>query len=376
MTYPLHHHPEISRTYSFIPEALDALAQSPSSFAVYREPDSTVRFVRQKDGGSSVPENEAGCGVPGFIMAPFAESQAAPSVFIRDEEHAEGWDEIRALLRKLVNGPAKREKDTASDGAVLSDTPSDSYARAFALFHDALVRGDFRKIVLARSQSVPCACSPGRVFLNACRRYPNAMVSLVHSPVCGTWLGATPEILVKGSGSSWQSMALAGTRPFTDIKPWSEKNLEEQALVARYIRDRLAPLCRGIETKGPWTAPAGAVQHLRTDFFFDALPGVGAAEFVKALHPTPAVCGLPQDEARAFILASEGSERRYYAGYLGPCTEDSASFYVNLRCMEILPSAMVLHAGGGLLPASELASEWRETCQKMRTILSITGQGD
>ena len=87
------------------------------------------------------------------------------------------------------------------------------------------------------------------------------------------------------------------------------------------------------------------------------------------------MCGLPQDEARAFILSSEGSGRRYYSGYLGPRTDDSASFYVNLRCIEILPSATVFYAGGGLLPASELASEWRETCHKMRTMLSITGMG-
>ena len=369
------HQTEAPRTFSFIPRALDALASEAGSFAVYREPDGMVRMTRQKDGGCSAPENPAALEGSGFVMAPFASGPDTPLIFIRDEQGATGWDEIRDLLRNLVSVPADAVKPSSPPGPVLSDTPSPSYARAFSLFHDALVRGVFRKIVLARSQSVPFTCSPGHAFLNACRRYPNAMVSLVHSPACGTWLGATPEILVKGGGSSWQSMALAGTRPFTDTAPWSVKNLEEQALVSRYIRDRLSPLCRGIETRGPWTAPAGSVQHLRTDFFFDALPGVSAAGFVAALHPTPAVCGLPQDEARAFILSSEGSGRRYYSGYLGPRTDDSASFYVNLRCIEILPSATVFYAGGGLLPASELASEWRETCHKMRTMLSITGMG-
>ena len=234
------HQTEAPRTFSFIPRALDALASEAGSFAVYREPDGMVRMTRQKDGGCSAPENPAALEGSGFVMAPFASGPATPLIFIRDEQGATGWDEIRDLLRNLVSVPADAVNPSSPTGPVLSDTPSPSYARAFSLFHDALVRGVFRKIVLARSQSVPFTCSPGHAFLNACRRYPNAMVSLVHSPACGTWLGATPEILVKGGGSSWQSMALAGTRPFTDMAPWSVKNLEDQALVSRYIRDRLS----------------------------------------------------------------------------------------------------------------------------------------
>ena len=115
--------------------------------------------------------------------------------------------------------------------------------------------------------------------------------------------------------------------------------------------------CSFTAPKGPQTATAGELAHLRTDIRF-ALPSTGMlGSLLRALHPTPAVCGLPKDEAFRFIGAHEGYDRSYYAGFLGRLSPGGhTALYVNLRCMACSgeTGAFRLYAGGGLLPESVL----------------------
>ena len=95
-------------------------------------------------------------------------------------------------------------------------------------------------------------------------------------------------------------------------------------------------------------------------------------DLLQELHPTPAVCGLPKEEAFRFIPDNEGYDRSYYSGFTGWLdTEGHTDIYVNLRCMEIKPGEAILYAGGGILASSEVESEWMETGDKMNTMRSI-----
>ena len=90
------------------------------------------------------------------------------------------------------------------------------------------------------------------------------------------------------------------------------------------------------------------------------------------LHPTPAVCGLPREEARQAILHDEPSPRRYYAGFSGPLhLQGETHLYVSLRCMEFTPHTATLYAGGGLMPESQETDEWEETRRKMQTMWQL-----
>ena len=92
-------------------------------------------------------------------------------------------------------------------------------------------------------------------------------------------------------------------------------------------------------------------------------------QLLKVLHPTPAVCGLPKEEAYRFILENEGYDRCYYSGFIGWLDPDGRTdLYVNLRCMHIEEEQLTLYAGGGLLASSELNDEWLETEKKLQTI--------
>ena len=105
--------------------------------------------------------------------------------------------------------------------------------------------------------------------------------------------------------------------------------------------------------KGPYTARAGQLVHLKTDFYFLLKNTDHIGDLLQELHPTPAVCGLPKEEAFRFIPDNEGYDRSYYSGFTGWLdTEGHTDIYVNLRCMEI-------------------ESEWTETGDKMNTMRSI-----
>ena len=159
-----------------------------------------------------------------------------------------------------------------------------------------------------------------------------------------------------------------------DVMPteWSEKNQREQAFVSDYIRKTVKQFGSKITEKGPYTARAGELVHLKTDFNFQLKDASNLGNILKELHPTPAVCGLPKQEAYTFIEENEGFDRNYYAGIIGWLDpQEDTSLYVNLRCMKIKGKKSILYAGGGILPSSTLETEWEETQQKLKTMLKI-----
>ena len=176
-------------------------------------------------------------------------------------------------------------------------------------------------------------------------------------------------------------MALAGTqarpaeRPLTEVA-WSQKEVEEQALVSDYVRDFFQRAgVANVEETGPHTVAAGNIVHLQTAFRV-ALPHdqrmTLANRVLHELHPTSAVCGMPKDKALAFILRNERYDRSFYSGFLGPVYLDGQShLYVNLRCMQIGERVAALYVGGGVTADSDPDAEWRETELKAETLLAV-----
>jgi isochorismate synthase len=117
-----------------------------------------------------------------------------------------------------------------------------------------------------------------------------------------------------------------------------------------------------------YTSRAGNLVHLRSDFSYNA--GSNQSALIDALFPTPAVCGMPKEETREFILDNETIDREYYSGFAGLLNVDGSSqLFVTLRCMKLLAKNRVrLFAGGGIMPDSVEADEWHETENKMETI--------
>ena len=299
-------------------------------------------------------------GKSGFVIAPFAITDECPVLLLRPDK----------VVRRSI--PYMKDYDYAPDGNLVQRISCrEDYRRDFHAFHSRISDNIFSKIVLAR-QSVDIIENtepPRRLFERACRLYSNMFVALVSTPISGTWLTATPELLLEGKDGEYRTIALAGTMGLWGHTLWTDKNKSEQQYVASYIEDCISGFSDSCAIQGPYTVAAGDVCHLRTDFTFSLSDIQRLGEFLATLHPTPAVCGLPKQDAMRFILNNESESRRYYSGFMGPIDDDgSASLYVSLRCMEICGNEYHLHAGGGLIADSEEESEWNETESKMQTI--------
>jgi isochorismate synthase len=198
------------------------------------------------------------------------------------------------------------------------------------------------------------------------------MIGLVYTPQSGLWLVSTPEILLSGNGSEWQTIALAGTMKYEDDLRWSDKYIHEQRYVATYVTHQLEQFTHDFSEEGPRTARAGHLAHLRSDFHFSLPDNTSVGALLQALHPTPAVCGLPKQSSFRFILQHEHHDRSYYSGFMGPLfLNGQTNLFVTLRCMQIYSDGYRLYAGGGLLKDSVEELEWQETETKLDTMRRI-----
>ena len=256
---------------------IDALTHTDASFALYRLPwKEQPVLVLQPEG---VPDTYAHLqdlnGKTGFIFAPFHAESQQPIVLIRPDKVARGWPEIKKVLTGLQCFAKLKPSPNQASGSAKDSRQA--YAEAFGRFIAPLRQGTFRKLVLSRSEDIrlPEDFSPLATFLNACQRYPRLMISLVHTPLTGTWIGSTPEIILSEEQGRWHTVSLAGTLPVVNggrTEEWGTKNREEQALVSTYLRETLQQMGTDLQEEGPYTARAGQVMHLKTDFYFRRHP--------------------------------------------------------------------------------------------------------
>lgn len=331
----------------------------------------------------------------GFLFEPFEDGKSgfflhAESLlkFSWEGEKLEWADEEESLQLMPENETQQFEQHHDNSSIPLHQKPSDgltpiSQESFYQVIEDAIQEikeGRFSKVVPSRLKliSIPEQLDLISCFLTAANRFPNAMVSLVSIKETGTWLGATPEILVKQDRRGFfHTVALAGTQAnqgqnLKDVL-WSQKEIEEQALVSRYIINCFKKIrLREFDEIGPKTVVSGNLLHLKTEFKVDTLaeryPQL-ASVMLKLLHPTSAVCGMPKIEAGQFLRSKEEYPREYYSGYLGPVgIEGETALFVNLRCMQLFKDKIGLYAGAGVTEDSLPEKEWLETEMKMKAM--------
>jgi len=255
---------------------------------------------------------------------------------------------------------------------------------------------DLEKIVLSRKEIQKINISSLEIFQNLLSLYPNAFVYIWSHPETGIWIGATPETLLKTERTKFSTMALAGTRKLQNFPEgdWTQKEIVEQQIVTDSIVFKLKELGYTedlLKVSDTYTSEAGSLLHLRTDIS-GTIKNTSAeiGDIIKALHPTPAICGLPTKDAYNFIIDHENYDREFYTGYLGllnMTTEVKRSsrtrnqenqayssirkdsfIFVNLRCLKFRDGEVAIYVGGGITKDSDPTSEWEETVNKTRTM--------
>jgi isochorismate synthase len=250
----------------------------------------------------------------------------------------------------------------------------------------AVGRGRLDKVVLARRVDLR---SPVELDVpNALRRLAaSAPESTIYAfrRAGRTFLGATPERLVRVEGRRFRTAAVAGTigRGADDAEDAklardllaSEKDREEHAIVVQFIRGLLAPLAEQLTiAPSPSVMTLRFVQHLATEIEGTLPDDAGLLALGERLHPTPAVGGEPREAALTMIDEHEGFERGWYAGPVGWLNgAGDGELCVALRCGIVDRTRATLFAGCGIVADSDPAREWEESRIKLRAVVSALG---
>ena len=338
----------------------------------------------------------------GFLFCPFEANPSSPKQFIaadiliRSDQSALQLNPQRPLKEESIDDFVKLfnaiQPEDFDFKAFLNFSPETNeektrYVDLVDLCKKSIKDGVFQKVVPARQAKVDLHeyFNPITEFLKLSLAYPHAFVSLVYLPDQGLWIGATPELLLSAAQNQhFETVSLAGTQGVPadfDLShaAWTQKEIEEQALVSRYIVNCFKQIrLREFEEYGPKTVKAANLIHLKTVFRVDMkavnFPELGSV-MLNLLHPTSAVCGMPMAAASAFLKTHEGFDRSYFSGYLGPVNIDShIQLYVNLRCGQIYNDGLVVFAGAGVTEDSIAENEWEETQIKFRTLLNVISQ--
>jgi isochorismate synthase len=229
-----------------------------------------------------------------------------------------------------------------------------------------------KKTVFSRIKELPFNETKDIELFNQLEKaYPKVFVYLFRDNNLGTWIGASPEILLRKIDGHGFTTSLAATKRISDSSAWNEKEKLEQAYVSDFIEEELKSLhLKNIEKSDIYEHFAGPVKHLRTDFTF-SIHHSKVDDFLKRIHPTPAISGLPQSLAIELIDQIEDHDRALYSGYIGEIEEKNTSIYVNLRCCQIRKGKIYLYLGGGYTIDSDPEKEWIETENKSKTISDL-----
>ncbi|GGM59186.1 isochorismate synthase EntC [Deinococcus arenae] len=251
----------------------------------------------------------------------------------------------------------------------------------------AIARGELHKVVLGRTLDLQlhAAPDPRAVTARLAQGAPDAFVFGVPLRDGAQLVGASPERLLSKRGAQLRLRPLAGTRarhadPAEDLRRahdllHSAKDRHEHALMIAAVRETLAPLCceltvpdapRLVQTPGLWHLGTSIHATLRD-------PGLHVLDLVSAVHPTPAVCGVPAPAARDLIGTLEGP-RGFFAGAVGWCdARGDGEWAVTIRCARLRGPHARLFAGAGIVAGSDPAQERAETAAKFGTMLRALG---
>jgi isochorismate synthase len=305
-----------------------------------------------------------------FLFAPF-ETQQNPVLALQydkvlvDEEIIQYADQIstefgRMNVKKNLSGEVNRL----------------SFMKAVEKIKDKIGEGAFTKVVASRVQNEAAQMNAIASFLQLCDRYDHSFNYLIYIAGECCWIGASPELLLSCKKQHFKTMSLAGTQQAVEgviNYQWGQKELEEQKIVTDYIS---ALLNRSdvshLSIAEPRSIQAANLIHLISEIEATVDEYQTLIKILVDLHPTPAVCGLPKEEAKAFLSIEEAHERRYYTGFIGLWNGiHDSELFVNLRCAALGEDWISFYAGCGITSGSDAEKEWAETEKKMETLKNV-----
>jgi len=284
------------------------------------------------------------------------------------------WEKARQLERAAAAG--HQGQGPVAVGIRHGSSWHGGYRAAVARAIELVESGELTKLVLAVRQRLDLdgPLDPLALLANLRGSQPGSCRFLWQQQPGEALLGASPERLLTLRQGLLRSDALAGTAPLGEGASElmaSGKDRHEHELVVETItsvlqRAGLSPR----RPRHPRLARHGALVHLHTPITA-RLGGPGEVRhrplsLAEALHPTPAVAGLPRREAMAWLRSLEPFERGHYAAPIGWIdSEGDADLRVAIRSGTLRGPRLDLTAGAGLVRGSRPERELQEVSLKL-----------
>ena len=333
---------------------LSAFHKQETPFVAFRFPNSNLLNLRAANTDSISPTFLT--KKPGFIIMPF--SLQKKGYLIPKEE---------AFSTKIVSS---NKVFSSTKPLIKSNSLSTQKKRYLKTVSDIISKistTELTKLVYAESFDFDVNDNNfNDYFQRLLNSNPNSFCYLFYHPKEGFWIGASPETLLTVEDKKLTTMALAGTKT-RGVSKWGKKEILEQKIVQNEIQKDLIPYCKNLQAEKTHTSKAGNIDHLKT-----VLTGITSSnplEIIRAIHPTPAVAGVPKNTAISIIEDKEYHERSFYSGYLGLINGFNCRLFVNLRCAQIKKNRAKVFVGGGITKDSIPEKEWEEILEKSQTIL-------
>ena len=257
-----------------------------------------------------------------------------------------------------------------------SDDKAD-WNRLMNAIADGISRGEMTKVVSSREVEFTSETpyNVASILANLVDNNPNCFI-FGYEKDGRTFVGASPEILVRHRGSEILSYALAGTAPKDGPNAWTKeqlltnkKNLVEHNIVRNCIVNTMKQITPHVMVGETGIMELSHLYHLRTIITAkDSTKSL--VEWAKLLHPTPALGGEPREKALALLQEYESHERGMYAAPFGFMKDmGDGIVVVAIRSALIMDKVLYAYAGCGVVADSDADEEYAETNNKMRTIL-------
>lgn len=265
------------------------------------------------------------------------------------------------------------------------DTPShEEWKNNTKSILKAITKNECQKIVLARKTRFyfDQPLNPWLILRQLKKVTPYSFHFCFQYKENEVFLGASPERLYRREGRKINSEAVAGTRPrgathkedefLRHDLVYSEKDQREHQFVVDAVQAGLSGICTKVEKDK--IASVLSLQnghHLVTEFHGELKEGVEDAQILELLHPTPAVGGVPKEQALRIIRTIEPFSRGWYAGPIGFVGLNQTEFVVAIRSALVRNNVLTVYAGAGIVAGSDPASEWDEVENKISNFLKV-----
>ncbi|MGC4114587.1 MAG: isochorismate synthase [Myxococcales bacterium] len=286
----------------------------------------------------------------------------------RESELAGHLDAAQELVAPPAPPPAARRAP---------EDPS-QFQRLVAEALDELRQGWTHKLVVARCIEVDSDApwSERQVLASLTSRFRSCRTFLVRGADGSAFVGASPELLCEVRGAAVRAEALAGTAAPEEAAKLlsSTKNRREHEAVVAHVREVLGRFVSGLEMpETPGLRPLANVVHLHTPAMGRMREGTSAFALARALHPTPAVAGLPVARTLEWLQRREGFSRGWYSGVVGAVGPEASTFSVALRSALLRGPRASVFVGAGVVEGSTPRGEWLETERKASALLPALG---